>query len=125
MRKALARTAVITAIGAIGMSAGMTVASAAQPELDVQNGLARVYLSPEETQALNNSPIPDVLEQVIPQTSWIAQVYGNSNLDNDDEQVRATVREIVAESAGAGQSVYFGVTDPIRWRGLFLYLAQL
>ncbi|WP_067828943.1 hypothetical protein [Nocardia inohanensis] len=85
----------VTIAGAV--AAG--TASAATPFVIPQAGAAGLELSPAETGALANSPIPALADRYAPNGLVTVVVQPDSALPQDDYSVYAGLRDIVAEAA--------------------------
>lgn len=78
---------------------GAGTASAAVPIAVPGEGIYGVELSPGETQALANGPVPALLGQTIPKGNISVGVEPDSNLDQDEGFVYASLREVIGEAA--------------------------
>lgn len=74
-------------------------ASAATPFVIPQAGAAGVELSPGETRALADSPIPALADRYAPSGLVTVGVQPDSKLPQDDYSVFAGLRDIVTEAA--------------------------
>ncbi|MFI7000071.1 hypothetical protein [Nocardia sp. NPDC050175] len=92
-----ATTAATGAVAATVIGAG--TASAAVPIAAPDEGLYGVQLSPGETQALANGPIPALINQTVPKSNISVGVESDSNLDQDEGFVYASLREVIGEAA--------------------------
>ncbi|MVU76177.1 hypothetical protein GPX89_02850 [Nocardia sp. ET3-3] len=97
------RTIAATAAACTGIAlAGSAVAgtaSAATPFLIPQAGAAGVELSPGETQALANSPIPALIDRYGPRDMVSVDLESDSTLPQTGDAVYADMPSIVGEAA--------------------------
>ncbi|WP_405133556.1 hypothetical protein [Nocardia sp. NBC_01388] len=113
IRTAAAALGIALAGVAFATTAGAGSASAITPIIDPSNGVYLAVLFDQgDTAALNNSPIPGVLEQLAPDGRTTMLIDPASSLPRDDHTVYATVPAVVAEAAGRHGEFGFGWYDP-------------
>ncbi|WP_330183464.1 hypothetical protein OHB26_07385 [Nocardia sp. NBC_01503] len=79
---------------------GANSASAVTPIIDPGKGIyLAVLFDRGETAALNNSPIPGLLDRVAPDGQTLMFVDPASRLPQDEDVVYASVPDVVAEAA--------------------------
>lgn len=95
--RTIALAVATTAAAAAVIGAG--TAAAAVPIAAPDEGLYGVQLSPGETQALANGPVPALIGQAVPKGNLSVGVEPDSNLDQDEGFVYASLREVIGEAA--------------------------
>ncbi|APB00897.1 hypothetical protein [Nocardia seriolae] len=97
--RTIAAPAVLVTGFAIAGLATTGTASAATPFVIPQIGAAGVELSPGETQALANSPIPALVDRFAPGPAVSVGVQPDSQIPHDGTYVFADMPTIVGEAA--------------------------
>ncbi|MFI6172367.1 hypothetical protein ACIBCN_36700 [Nocardia sp. NPDC051052] len=95
---ALAAATVATGAAAAAVI-GAGSASAVVPIAAPEAGIYGVQLSPGETQAMANGPLPALISQVVPHSALSVGIEDDSALDQDDDNVYASLREVIGEAA--------------------------
>lgn len=109
----------ITLAGAAALAATAGTASAFTPMVDPGNGIyAGVILNPEETAAVNNSPLPGILNSLAPAGQTIIALSPNSNLPQDDNYVYADTSDVLAEAAARHGAFGIALENPNRNGGV-------
>ncbi|MGW4243731.1 hypothetical protein [Nocardia sp. NPDC004722] len=97
------RTVVATGVTLTGLAvAGLAVAgtaSAATPFVIPDAGAAGLELSPGETQALANGPVPALVDRFVPESAISVGVQPDSRLPQDGDYIYADMPSIVGEAA--------------------------
>ncbi|WP_327143666.1 hypothetical protein [Nocardia sp. NBC_01327] len=117
IRTAAAALGITLAGAAFATIAGAGSASAITPLSDPGHGIYLVVLFDQgDTVALNNSPIPGVLDQLAPDGRTTMLIDPASRLPRDDNNVYATVPDVVSEAARQHGEFGFGWYDPnVNW----------
>lgn len=98
------RTTSIISTAALGAAAAVCLAtagsaSAAEPIVVPELGIAGVWLTPGETAALASSPLPDLVDAVVPPSSTRVLIGPESALVNPDGSTYASNAQILGEAA--------------------------
>ncbi|GAB2546333.1 hypothetical protein [Nocardia heshunensis] len=98
VRTLAATAATLTGFAVAGMAVAGT-ASAATPFVIPQAGAAGLELSPGETQALANGPVPALVDRFAPDGLVSVVVQPDSKLPQDADYIYADMPTIVGEAA--------------------------
>ncbi|GAB2561578.1 hypothetical protein [Nocardia heshunensis] len=125
IRTAVATVGIALAAVTSGTAATAGSASAITPIIDPGKGIyVAVILNQSETAALANSPIPGILDNVLPWDQQYFVLDKDSVLPYDGQFVYADIDEIVTEAAIRHGVVAFGIYDPARNDGCLFRVVQ-